>query len=106
MWNNGQAVEATILNAYAVNVTLGTAATFWWGLLDANKVVLTQGKLNMTGEDYTKWGANDQYAWEFIATTLNLTIIGDYVPPVPEPIVPEVEELNRSTYGVEPQPSL
>ena len=80
MWNNGQAVEATILNAYAVNVTLGTAATFWWGLLDDSKVVLTQGNLNMTGEDYTKWGANDSYAWEFIATSLNLTIIGDYVP--------------------------
>ena len=80
MWNNGQAVEATILNAYAVNVTLGTAATFWWGLLDESKVVLTQGNLNMTGEDYTKWGANDSYAWEFIATSLNLTIIGDYVP--------------------------
>ena len=43
----------------------------------------------MTGEDYTKWGANDQYAWEFIATSLNLTIIGDYVPPVIE-IVEEV----------------
>jgi hypothetical protein len=38
----------------------------------------------MTGEDYTKWGANDQYAWEFVATSLNLTIIGDYVPPVAE----------------------
>ena len=84
MWNNGQAVEATILNAYAVNVTLGTAATFWWGLLDDSKVVLTQGNLNMTGEEYAKWGANDQYAWEFVATSLNLTIIGDYVPPVPE----------------------
>ena len=88
MWNNGQAVEATILNAYAVNVTLGTAATFWWGLLDDSKVVLTQGNLNMIGEEYAKWGANDSYAWEFIATTLNLTIIGDYVPPVPEQIVP------------------
>ena len=91
MWNNGQAVEATILNAYAVNVTLGTAATFWWGLLDDSKVVLTQGNLNMTGEEYAKWGENDSYAWEFIATSLNLTIIGDYVPPVPE-VVAEVTE--------------
>jgi hypothetical protein len=94
MWNNGQAVEATILNAYAVNVTLGTAATFWWGLLDESKVVLTQGNLNMTGEDYTKWGANDSYAWEFIATTLNLTIIGDYVPPVPEKVEIPAETIN------------
>ena len=91
IWDNGTVQEAKVLNAYAVNVTLGTAATFWWGLLDDSKVVLTQGNLNMTGEDYTKWGANDSYAWEFIATTLNLTIIGDYVPPVPE-VVAEVTE--------------
>jgi hypothetical protein len=89
MWQNGVFVEAIYLNAYAVNVTLGTAATFWWGLLDESKVVLTQGNLNMTGEDYTKWGENDSYAWEFIATSLNLTIIGDYLPPV---LVAEVTE--------------
>ena len=77
--------EGVILNSYAINVTLGQYATFWWGILDANQTQLGQGNLLMQGEDYAKWGANDSYAWEFVANTLNLTIIGDYVPPTPAP---------------------
>ena len=88
MWQNGQFVEAIYLNTWASNVTLGTSATFTYNLLDVAQQRLQDGSLNMTGEDYAKWGVNDQYAWEFVATSLNLTIIGDYVPPVPEPIVP------------------
>jgi hypothetical protein len=90
MWQNGQVVEANLLNTWAANVILGTSATFTYTLLDDNMQTLSSGQLNMVGEEYAKWGANDQYAWEFVATSLNLTIIGDYVPPVPEPIVPEV----------------
>ena len=33
VWQNGEVVEAKILNAYAVNVTLGTSATFYYQLL-------------------------------------------------------------------------
>jgi len=46
----------------------------------------------MTGEVYTQWEA-DSYAWDWIAAQLNLTITGDYVPPVP-PVVekPDAEE--------------
>jgi len=84
IWNNGQSKEGVILNAYAINVTLGQYATFWWGILDANQLQLAQGNLLMQGEDYTKWGANDAYAWEFVANSLNLTIVGDYVAPVVE----------------------
>jgi hypothetical protein len=84
IWNNGQSKEGVILNAYAINVTLGQYATFWWGILDADQLQLAQGNLLMQGEDYTKWGANDAYAWEFVANSLNLTIVGDYVVPVPE----------------------
>ncbi len=80
MWNG---VEGIYLNAWAVNVTLNTSAVFCYNILDASQQRLVDGNLTMTGEDYTKWGANDQYAWEFVATSLNLTIIGDYVPPVP-----------------------
>ena len=84
MWNNGQAVEATILNAYAVNVTLGTAATFWWGLFTEGSepgkpgVQVSQGNLTLDGQAYIDWNANpdindDAYLW--IATQLSLTII-------------------------------
>jgi hypothetical protein len=36
----------------------------------------------MTGEAYTQWEV-DSYAWDWVAAQLNLTITGDYVPPVP-----------------------
>jgi hypothetical protein len=104
IWDNGQTLEAKILNAYAVNVTLGTSALFYYTLSTENDgnlgVQVAQGNLLMTGEAYTQWEV-DSYAWDWIAEQLNLTITGDYVPPVPpqpeptpEPIVEEaVEEI-------------
>jgi hypothetical protein len=87
IWDNGQTVEATILNAYAVNVTLGTSATFYYQLLSQTaegyvSQQVAQGNLSMTGEAYQEWN-QDEFAWEWVATQLNLTITGDYVPPVP-----------------------
>ena len=88
-WINGQSVQATILNAYAINVTLGTSATFFYALLDDNLGSIAQGNLSMTGEAYTQWEV-DSYAWDWVASSLNLTITGDYVPLVIEsPIVSE-----------------
>ena len=87
-WINGQSVQATILNAYAINVTLGISATFFYALLDDNLGSVAQGNLTMTGEAYTQW-QQDAYAWDWVAAQLNLTITGDYVPPVVEPIVVE-----------------
>ena len=96
LWDNGQTKQATILNAYAVNVTLGTSATFWYGLFSANEngskgSQLAAGNVSMSGDDYAAW-QEDTAAWDFIASTLGLTITGDYV--VPEPVVEEapVEE--------------
>lgn len=88
-WINGQSVQATILNAYAINVALGVSATFYYNLVDGNMAPVAQGNLVMTGEAYAQWTV-DQYAWDWIAQQLNLTIIGDYVPPVQE--VAEVTE--------------
>ena len=87
IWDNGQIKEASILNAYAINVILNTSSTFWYGLFSQNEdgsigSLLTQGNLTMTGEAYTQW-ETDNYAWDWAASELNLTIIGDYVYPVP-----------------------
>jgi hypothetical protein len=50
----------------------------------------------MTGEEYQAWQTNE-YAYDWVAAQLNLTITGDYLPPVPpspEPTpTPEVEEV-------------
>jgi hypothetical protein len=88
IWDNGQTVEAKILNAYAVNVTLGTSATFYYSLLAETAEgnvgsQVAQGNLSMTGEAYQEWN-QDEFAWEWVAEQLNLTITGDYVAPEPE----------------------
>ena len=93
IWDNGTVQQATILNSYAVNVTLNTSATFWYGLFAENAdtsqgAQLAQGNLSMTGEAYAEW-QSDTFAWEWIAEQLNLTITGEYVPPVPPEPTPE-----------------
>jgi hypothetical protein len=91
IWDNGIVQEATVLNTYANYVQLNQSATFLWVLFStvdgqiANQ--LSQGNLSMTGEAYEQWEL-DEYAWEYVAAQLNLTITGDYVPPVVEPIEP------------------
>jgi len=104
IWDNGTVQEAKILNAYAINVTLSTSATFYYQLF-AETVDLTvgpqlaQGNLTMTGEAYTQWEV-DSYAWDWVAEQLNLTITGDYVPPVPPAATPEPIEENLEDPGV------
>jgi hypothetical protein len=101
IWDNGQTVEATILNAYAVNVTLGTSATFYYQLLSetAEGYVgsqVAQGNLNMTGEAYAQWEV-DSYAWDWVASQLNLTITGDYIPPTTTTTTTVVPETTTTT---------
>jgi hypothetical protein len=82
---------AIILNANCISDNLSTSATFYYALLSDTMTQLSQGNLTMTGQDYADWQTN-QYAYDWIATQIDVTIIGDYVPPVPEPIVPETNE--------------
>ena len=88
IWDKGTSKQALILNAYAINLTLNTSATFYYELLSANEnglqnEVLTQGNLSMVDEDYAQW-IIDNDAWDYIAKSLNLVITGDYVAPIIE----------------------
>ena len=99
IWDNGTVQEAKILNAYAVNVTLNTSATFYYQLFAENQDLsqgpqLAQGNLTMTGEAYEQWQA-DSYAWDWVAEQLNLTITGDYIPPAPP--VPPIPPISTTT---------
>ena len=69
---------ATILNAYCINDNLSTSATFYYALLSDTQAQLSQGNLTMEGQDYADWQTN-QYAWDFVAQQINVTIVGDYV---------------------------
>jgi hypothetical protein len=87
-WNNGQKVEATILNAYVISDNLTSDASFYYSLLTAELNKIAEGNLVMNGNDYTDYETN-LYAWDWVASSLRLTITGEYVPPAPvvEPIV-------------------
>jgi hypothetical protein len=91
IWDNGKNQNAEILNAYCINDNLKDSATFYYALLSESKAQLAQGNLTMTGEVYDAWETNE-YAYDWIAGQLNLIIIGDYVEPVPEPIVETIVE--------------
>jgi hypothetical protein len=80
IWNNGSSKNATILNAYSVSDNLTDSATFYYALLSSALEQLAQGNLTMSGTDYQAWQQNT-FAWDWIASELNLTITGDYVPP-------------------------
>lgn len=90
VWFNGKEEHATVLSANATSDNLVDSAFFYYSLMkngaynpmNAGLVSLASGSLNMTGEAYQAWETND-YAYEWIAEQLNLTITGDYVPPVP-----------------------
>ena len=83
---------ASLLNAYCINDNLSNAATFYYSLLSDAQSQLQQGNLTMTGEDYVGWATNE-YAYNWVATQIDVTITGDYVPPVPPVVEENTEEV-------------
>ena len=96
-WTNGKSVEATIFNMYPIGGVLGSSASFYYSLLDSSIAQVSQGNITMSGEAYLGWGSNDEYAWDWAAIELNLTITGDYVPPVPPEPTPEPTPIVEET---------
>ncbi len=97
VWFNGQEVQATVLGASCMNDNLLNMATFNYQLYQEVEsplpptpggiVNVVNSSLTMTGEAYTNWDTND-YAYNWIAEQLNLTITGEWVPPTPVPPTP------------------
>lgn len=81
IWDAGKTENAEILNSYVINDNLNNSATFYYALLTASKAQLAQGNLTMSGEAYEAYQTN-QYAYDWVASQLNLTIVGDWVDPV------------------------
>jgi hypothetical protein len=85
IWKNGEQLEANFLNAFISNDNLATACSFYYSLnisrdgTEANPLILGQvvaeGNLTMDGEDYLAWGGSNDYAFNYIAEKLNLTLI-------------------------------
>jgi len=89
VWFNGQEVQASVLNASCAGDNLINLATFNYQLMQIvtidnleYTVPVVSGQLNMSGPDYDAWETNE-YAFNWVATQLNLTITGDYIKPIP-----------------------
>ena len=78
IWYNGNQIEATKLNAYVISDNLIDTATFYYALISADNIQLTQGNLSMTGFNYEAYNTSpdaNEYAYNWIATSLNVTLI-------------------------------
>jgi len=87
IWIDGISKLASVIYSQVNSDNLKDTATFYFQLykqVDVNIIPLVNGTINMSGNDYITYNsssnAND-YAWQWIATTLNVTITGDYIPP-------------------------
>ena len=77
-WVNGQYVQATNFQLYAINVNLENSASFYYNLFTDDNIKVNEGNLTMEGTDYQKW-QNDEFAWNWAATKLNIEILSNNI---------------------------
>jgi hypothetical protein len=108
IWENGLTIEAKILTAHAVNVILEQSATFYYALhsetVDGRLgQMVRNGNISIYGNEYAQW-EQDEYVWDWMASKLNLTIIGDFVESPYEMGIPHVTEITGTDMEPEATP--
>ena len=106
VWFQGGAVEATVLASNCSYDNLSTSATFSYQLIQVvvnpenpymeQLTIVVNGTVIMDGQTYLNWDNND-YAYDWIAQELKLTITGEYVPPVPPEPTPDPTPIVEET---------
>jgi hypothetical protein len=104
IWINGEIKIAKVLNAFATNVNLDNSANFQYVLFSLNDDETINESINsnnvfMPTEQYLQWD-QDEFAWDFVASALNLVITGDYV--APQPLVVEEPILEAAPIEASP----
>jgi uncharacterized protein YhfF len=85
IWKNGESQEANLLNAIIINDNLQTSCSFYYQLCSSGEgteamplvigQTLAEGNVIMDGEKYLAWDGSNDYAFSYIASKLNLTLI-------------------------------
>ena len=81
IWKNGESQEANLLNAYIINDNLATSCSFYYQLCSSGEQpdsigqTLADGNVTMDGENYLLWNGDNNDAYSYIASELNLTLI-------------------------------
>ena len=86
-WKNGEQLEANLLNAYIINDNLQSSCSFYYSLNTSGEgteampfimgQAVAEGNLTMDGEQYLAWNGSNDYAFDYIAEKLNLTLINE-----------------------------
>jgi len=74
IWKDGSTTDATKMECSIIKDNLIDSATLAWSLLSENTEILSEGTLQIYGDDYTNWSDN-VYAWNYIADKLGLTFV-------------------------------
>lgn len=88
IWKDGESKQVSILKMYISYDNLESTATFQYDLCDDQIKSLVNGSINISGSNYVNWGSSgdsNEEAYLYGASYLNLTITGEYIPPVTEP---------------------
>jgi hypothetical protein len=84
IWKNGEVKTASILEASIISDNLQSNCTFYWQLKEADTLVdeqitpgqiLADGNTNLSDEDYDNWDGSNDYAFNYIANQINVTIL-------------------------------
>jgi hypothetical protein len=85
IWKNGESQEANLLNAYIINDNLQSSCSFYYSLCASGEgteamplvigQTLAEGNVTMDGDNYLLWNGDNNDAYSYIATKLNLTLI-------------------------------
>ena len=75
VWVNGVYIDATQFALHINYDNLIDTAIFYYSLNTEEGNKVTDGNISMTGADYLAWNGSNDYAWEWAAKTLGLTII-------------------------------
>jgi len=78
IWYNGFMVAATIFNMNSINDNLTSSAIFYYQLFSSDNQQLAEGNITMTGFDYEAYSSSpdsNNYAYQWGATQLNLTLV-------------------------------
>jgi hypothetical protein len=104
-WQNGQEKQGTEFNLRIINDDLSTFAQFYYSISteqteETISQVLVDGNLTLSGADYQTWDSSvsaNEWAYNWAATQLKLTITGEYIPPTPPEPTPEPSPFPKET---------
>jgi hypothetical protein len=81
---NEEVKIASILDAQIISDDLDSSCLFYWMLKEADIIVedqvgsgliLSDGNITISGQDYINWDGSNNFAFNYIATELNVVLL-------------------------------